>query len=63
VAVLESLRVTDEIRSMLMANRPLSDVIELAAQTGALVPFPHYVSFMMEQRFIGPAEALLSVAL
>jgi type IV pilus assembly protein PilB len=62
VAVLESLRVTDEIRSMLMANRPLSDVIELAAQTGALVPFPHYVSFMMEQQLIGPAEALLSVA-
>jgi hypothetical protein len=54
--------VTDEIRSMLMANRPLSDVIELAAQTGALLQFPHYVSFMMEQRLIGPAEALLSVA-
>lgn len=62
VAVLESLRVTDPIRAMLMANRPLSDVIEFATQSGDLVQFPHYVSFMMEQGLIGPAEALLSVA-
>ncbi|MDH3728210.1 MAG: GspE/PulE family protein, partial [Myxococcales bacterium] len=62
VAVIESMRLTDEIRSMLMANRPLSDAIALAEQTGALVHFPRYASFMMEQRLIGPAEALLSVA-
>ncbi len=62
VAVIESMRVTDEIRSMLMANRPLGDAIALAEQTGALVQFPRYASFMMEQRLIGPAEALLSVA-
>ncbi len=62
VAVIESMRVNDEIRSMLMANRPLGDTIALAEQTGALVRFPRYASFMMEQRLIGPAEALLSVA-
>ncbi len=62
VAVVESLRLTDEIRSMLMANRPLGDAIALAAQTGALIQFPHYASFMMEQQLIGPAQALLSVA-
>ncbi len=62
VAVIESMRVNDEIRSMLMANRLLGDTIALAEQTGALVRFPRYASFMMEQRLIGPAEALLSVA-
>ncbi|MDH3200649.1 MAG: ATPase, T2SS/T4P/T4SS family [Myxococcales bacterium] len=62
VAVIESMRLTDEIRSMLMANRPLGDAIALAEQTGALVQFPRYASFMMGQRLIGPAEALLSVA-
>ena len=62
MAVVESLRLTDEIRSMLMANRPLGDAITLAARTGALVPFPHYASFMMEQQLIGPAQALLAVA-
>lgn len=62
VAILESMRLTDEVRSMLMANCPLGEAIELANRTGALVQFPHYASFMMEQRLIGPAEALLSVA-
>ncbi len=62
VAVVESLRFTDPIRTMLMANRPLSDAMDLATQSGALVQFPRYASFMMEQRLIGPAQALLSVA-
>ncbi|MDH4281677.1 MAG: hypothetical protein OEV36_03405 [Myxococcales bacterium] len=61
VAVIESMRLTDQIRSMLMANRPLGETIALADQTGALIEFPRYASFMMEQRLIGPAEALLSV--
>jgi len=62
VAVVESMRLTDEIRSMLMANCSLGETIELARRTGALVQFPRYASFMMQQRLIGPAEALLSVA-
>lgn len=62
VAVIESLRLTDPIRSMLMANRPLRDVIELSMQSGALLPFSSYASFMMEQRLIGPSQALLAVA-
>jgi hypothetical protein len=47
---------------MLMANRPLGETMALAEETGALVQFPSYASFMMEQQFIGPAEALLTVA-
>ena len=62
VAVIESLGLTDPIRSMLMANRPLGDVIELSVQSGALLPFSSYASFMMEQRLIGPSQALLAVA-
>jgi type IV pilus assembly protein PilB len=62
VAVIESMRLTDEIRSMLMANRPLGEAIALAQETGALIQFPQYASFMMEQQIISPAEALLSVA-
>lgn len=62
VAVVESLRLTDPFRSMLMANRPLGDAMELATQSHAFVPFSHYASFMMEERLIGPSQALLSVA-
>jgi len=62
VAVVESLRLTDPIRSMLMANRPLGDAIELAVESGAIIRFPSYASFMMERRLIGPSQALLAVA-
>ncbi len=62
VSVIESMRLTDQIRSMRMANRPLGEVIALARETGALVQFPQYASFMMEQKIISPAEAFLSVA-
>lgn len=62
VAVVESLRLTDPFRSMLMANRPLGDAMDLAAKSSAFVPFSRYASFMMEQRLIGPSQALLSVA-
>jgi len=62
VAVIESMRLTDQILSMPMANRPLGESIAVADQTGALIAFPRHASFMMEERLIGPAEALLSVA-
>jgi type IV pilus assembly protein PilB len=62
VAVVESLSLTDEVQSMLMANRPLGETMAVAEETGALVQFPRYASFMMEQQLIGPAEALLSIA-
>jgi hypothetical protein len=45
-----------------MANRPLGETMALAEESGALVRFPRYAAFMMEQSLIGPAEALLSVA-
>ena len=62
VAVVESLQLTDQIRAMLMANRTLDEVMRLAQETGAWIRFPHYASFMMQRRLIGPAEALLAVA-
>ncbi len=62
VAVVESLRLTDDICARLMANRPLGETMAFAEESGALIRFPRYAAFMMEQALIGPAEALLSVA-
>jgi type IV pilus assembly protein PilB len=62
VAVVESLQLTEGLRSMLMADRPLDEVLTLAKQTGALIEFPRYAAFMMEHQLISPAEALLAVA-
>ncbi|MFZ1865825.1 MAG: ATPase, T2SS/T4P/T4SS family [Polyangiales bacterium] len=62
VAVVESLKLTDGLRSMLMADRSLDEVLALAKQTGALIEFPRYAAFMMQHQLIGPAEALLAVA-
>ncbi len=62
VAVVESLQLTDPIRAMLMANRTLDEVMKLAQETDAWTRFPRYAAFMMEQRLVGPAEALLAVA-
>ena len=62
VAVVESLQLTDPIRAMLMANRSLDDVMKLARETGTWIRFPQYAAFMMKERLIGPAEALLAVA-
>jgi type IV pilus assembly protein PilB len=62
VSVVESLQVTDPLRSMLMANRPLDELMALAEERDEWVQFPRYASFLMEQQLIGPAEALLAVA-
>lgn len=62
VAVLESLQLTDPIRSMLMANRSLDEVMKLAAEERAWIRFSEYAAHMMRQGVIGPAEALLAVA-
>ncbi len=62
VAVVESLQLTDPLRSMLMANRPLDELMTFAEERDALVQFPRYASFLMEQQLIGPAESLLAVA-
>ncbi|MGB5812939.1 MAG: ATPase, T2SS/T4P/T4SS family [Polyangiales bacterium] len=62
VAVVESLRMSNEIRPMLMADRPLDEIMARAEASGDFVQFPRYARFMMEQHLIGPAEALLSVA-
>jgi type IV pilus assembly protein PilB len=62
VAVVESLQLTDAIRSMLMANRPLDEIMTFAEKSGSWIPFSRYASFLMEQNLISPAEALLAVA-
>jgi type II secretory ATPase GspE/PulE/Tfp pilus assembly ATPase PilB-like protein len=62
VAVVESLQLTDPLRSMLMANRPLDELMTFAEERDAWVQFPRYASFLMEQQLIGPAESLLAVA-
>jgi type IV pilus assembly protein PilB len=62
IAVVESLRLSEGLRSMLMADRPLDEVLAQAKETGFLIEFPRYAGFMMEQQLIGPAEALLAVA-
>lgn len=62
VAIVESLRMTDELRSMLMAGQTLDEIVGVAERSHALIPFPSYASFMMEQQLIGPAEAMLAVA-
>jgi type IV pilus assembly protein PilB len=63
VAVVESVRLTESLRAILMAGRALDEVLHAAKESDALIEFPSYASFMMDQQLIGPAEALLSVAL
>jgi type II secretory ATPase GspE/PulE/Tfp pilus assembly ATPase PilB-like protein len=62
VAVIESMRFSEEQRAMLMAERPLHEIMESAAAARGLIRFNEYARFLMWQHFITPAEALLTVA-
>jgi type IV pilus assembly protein PilB len=62
VSVVESLQLTDPLRAMLMAGRPLDELLALAEEKDTWVQFRRYAAFLMEQQLIGPAEALLAVA-
>lgn len=62
IAVVESLVVDDELRAMLMAEKPLSEITAAAAKRGSLIRFYQYARHLMHHGLIGPAEALLAVA-
>lgn len=62
VAVVESLVLDDELRSMLMTEQSLSDIVDAAAKRRSLLWFYQYARHLMQQSIIGPAEALLTVA-
>jgi type IV pilus assembly protein PilB len=62
VAVIESLRLGEDLRTALMADKPLHEIEEMALEAGLLIPFRRYASFLMTRKLIGPAEALLTVA-
>jgi type IV pilus assembly protein PilB len=62
IAVIESMNFSDEIRNELMAGTPLGEIEKLAEESGDLIPFRRYASFMMTRGLIGPSEALLTIA-
>lgn len=62
IAVLELLAPTDALRAQIMAGVSLSDLDQLAADSGALIPFRRYASYLMSRQLLTPSEALLTVA-
>ena len=62
VAVIESLQVTDDIATALMADERLDTIERQAVRDGAMIPFRRYASFLMTRKLIAPGEALLAVA-
>ncbi len=62
VAVVESLVIDDELRAMLMAEQPLSEIIAHASSSGGMIRFYRYARHLMQHGLLSPAEALLSVA-
>jgi len=62
VAVLETLHMSDELRTGLMVDQPLNEIEETALKTNHLISFQRYASFLMTRNIIGPSEALLTVA-
>lgn len=62
MAVLELLQPTDALRAQIMAGVSLSDLDQLAADSGALIPFRRYASYLMSRQLLTPTEALLTVA-
>ena len=61
IAVVESLVIDEELRAMLMAERPLSEITTAAAKRGSLIRFYQYARHLMQHGLVGPAEALLAV--
>ncbi|MBK9071268.1 MAG: Flp pilus assembly complex ATPase component TadA [Myxococcales bacterium] len=62
VAVIELLSPTDQLRALIMTNAPLAEIENVAAESGALMPFRRYASFLMSRQLLTPTEALLVVA-
>ncbi len=63
VPVIESLVLTDDVRTALMAGRPLVEVESIAHKGSGFTPFSQYASYLMSRGMINPPEALLAVAI
>ena len=62
VAVIESLKITDDVRDALMAEKSLADIEKIAVQGKALFSFHACTAYLMARGAIGAADALLAVA-
>ncbi|MBI5486973.1 MAG: Flp pilus assembly complex ATPase component TadA [Deltaproteobacteria bacterium] len=62
VAVIESLRINDEVRDAIMTHQPLTEIQKIATTTNAFFPFHRYGSHLMARSLISAADALMAVA-
>jgi type II secretory ATPase GspE/PulE/Tfp pilus assembly ATPase PilB-like protein len=62
VAVIESLRVNDEVRNAIMTGQTLVDVARAATSSQAFLPFHRYAAYLMARPLISAADALVAVA-
>jgi type IV pilus assembly protein PilB len=62
IAVLEVLQMNDQVRAQIMADQPLADIEQVSTESGALIPFRRYASYLMSRNLLTPTEALLTVA-
>ncbi len=62
VAMVEFLKVTDEIRAALMADKSFSEIREMANESRDLVPFRQCASMLMARKLISGADALMAIA-
>ena len=60
VAVIESLRVGDEVRDAIMTHQPLTEIQKIATSTNAFFPFHRYASHLMARSIISAADALMA---
>ena len=62
IAVVESLKVTEDIATALMAEARLDEIEKQAIRDDVMTPFRRYASFLLARKFIAPGDALLAVA-
>lgn len=62
VAVIESLTLTEEVRTALMTGEGLAEVARVAAQARGYQTFAQGASYLMARKVIAATEALLAVA-
>ncbi len=62
IAVVESLKVTDDVAAELMAGERLDNVQKNAEKNGSMVTFRRYAAMLMARKLIAPGDALLTVA-
>ena len=62
IAVVESLKISDEVSTALMADERLDNIEKMAMKSGSMIPFRRYASFLMTRKLIAPGDALLAVA-